>query len=74
MSPIHQIILGELQKLPLEKQGEVLNFIESLQQTTETKLGRPMLRGIWANVEEITEEDIAEVRQEVWSNFSREIE
>ncbi|MBD1822421.1 hypothetical protein H6F51_07920 [Cyanobacteria bacterium FACHB-DQ100] len=74
MSPIHQIILGELQKFPLEKQGEVLNFIESLQQTTETKLGRPMLRGIWANVEEITEEDIAEVRQEVWSNFSREIE
>lgn len=74
MSPIHQIILGKLQKLPPVFQGEVLNFIESLQQTTDTKLERRMLRGIWADVEGVTEEDIAEARQEMWSNFSREIE
>lgn len=31
ISPIQQTILEKLQKLPPEKQGEVLEFIESLQ-------------------------------------------
>jgi phage-related protein len=74
MSLMQQTILEKLQKLPPEKQGEVLEFIESLQQETEAKSHHPTLRGIWAEVEEITEEDIAEVRREMWRNFPRDIE
>ncbi|MBW4527664.1 MAG: DUF2281 domain-containing protein [Phormidium tanganyikae FI6-MK23] len=72
MSPIQQIILDKLKELPPEKQGEVLDFIESLQ--PQTREDRPTLRGIWAGVEEITEEDIAEAQREMWGNFSRAIE
>lgn len=72
MSSIQQIILEKLQKLPPEKQGEVLHFIESLQ--PETKEERSTPRGIWTEGSEITQEDIAQVRREMWANFPRDIE
>jgi hypothetical protein len=72
MSSIQQVILEKLQKLPPEKQGEVLSFIESLQPEIREKRSTP--GGIWKEGAEITEEDIAQARREMWANFPREIE
>jgi hypothetical protein len=72
---IEQTVVEKLRALPLERQQEVLDFVEFLEQKSTSRLPRPRrsLEGLWADLGiQITEEDIAEVRREMWGNFPRE--
>jgi hypothetical protein len=72
---IEQQVLEKLRGLPPEKQREVLDFVESLKEKNRTKTPRRSLLGLWADLNmNITEEDIAEARREMWGNFPRDIE
>lgn len=72
-SYFEQAILEKLRQLPLEKQQEVLDFAEFLRQKVGSKQSSPSLQGLWADQNiQITEEDIAEARREMWGNFPRE--
>jgi hypothetical protein len=69
-SPIEQQIVEKLRALPPEKQQEVLDFAEFLEQKNTPKRARRSLLGLWADLGvKITEEDIAEARREMWGNF-----
>ncbi|XWK88363.1 MAG: hypothetical protein U7127_29975 [Phormidium sp.] len=70
---IEQAVLENLRKLQIEQQQEVLNFVQFLRQKSTPKQPRRSLYGLWSDLDiEITEADIAEVRQEMWSDFPRE--
>jgi len=70
---VEQAVLEKLRELPLERQQEVLNFVESLQQKSEPKRPRRSLMGLWVDLDvKITREDIDEARREMWGNFPRE--
>ncbi|NWF62084.1 MAG: DUF2281 domain-containing protein [Fischerella sp.] len=70
---IESAIIEKLRTLPPDKQQQVLEFTEFLQQKTIPKRPRRSLKGLWANLGiEITEADIAEARGEMWGNFPRE--
>ncbi len=61
--------------LPIEMQREILNFVEFLSLTGIEK-PKPPIRNIIGIFDHlginITEEDIAEARREMWGNFPRE--
>jgi uncharacterized protein DUF2281 len=70
---IEQSVLQKLRALPPEKQQEVLDFVEFLESRTMPKKPRRSLKGLWADLGvDISEEDIAEARREMWGNFPRE--
>lgn len=76
---IEQAVLENLQDLPTEKQQQVLDFVKFLKQQVTIKSessiqgNRKSYKGMWADLGiQITDEDIAEVRQEMWGNFPRE--
>jgi hypothetical protein len=69
-----EIIAEKAKELPPEKQLEVLDFLELLQ--TRNRKGEPRKDplGLLADLEvDLSEEDIAEARREMWSEFPREI-
>ena len=71
---IEERVVEKLRDLPLEKQKEVLDFVDSLKEKSATKKPRRSLLGLWADLNiHITEEDIAEARREMWGNFPRDI-
>jgi hypothetical protein len=71
---LEQAILQKLRELPLEKQQEVLNFATFLQQQVTHKRPLRSVKGLCADLKvDITEEDIAQARKEMWGNFPREI-
>jgi hypothetical protein len=71
---IEQQVLQNLRSLPAEKQKQVLEFVESLRGASGTRTPRRSLLGLWADLNvRITDEDIAEVRREMWGNFPRDI-
>lgn len=71
---IEESILEKIRSLPPEKQQEVLDFVEFLQKRSLARQPRRSLRGLWADLKvDITEEDIAEVRREMWGGFPREM-
>jgi Protein of unknown function (DUF2281) len=70
---LEQAVLDKLRELPPDKQQEVLDFAEFLQQKSLPKKPLKSVKGMWANLDmEITEEDIAQARKEMWGNFPRE--
>ena len=73
---MEQVVLEKLRALPPDKQQEVLDFVEFLQRRVpERTAARPRRspKGLWADLGvQITAEDIAEVRHEMWRNFPRE--
>jgi len=70
---IEQSVLEKLRVLPPEQQREVLDFAEFLHQKSIAKRPRRSLKGLWADLGvQITAEDIAEARREMWGNFPRE--
>ncbi|MEZ4711943.1 MAG: DUF2281 domain-containing protein [Caldilineaceae bacterium] len=76
---IEQAVLQNLYTLPPEKKQEVLDFVEFLQakQSTKREGHRPRRNpiGLFAELQiQITEQDIAQARQELWGNFPRDIE
>lgn len=85
MTNLVETIAGKAQALPLEMQREVLNFVEfKLQQSkrvseqtdavvASARQRRPSNFGSLAHLGiAVTDEDIAEVRREMWANFPRE--
>ncbi len=71
---IEQRVLEKLRDLPADKQKEVLDFVDSLQKAKSAKKPRRSLRGLWKDLNiQITEEDIAQARREMWGNFPRDI-
>jgi Protein of unknown function (DUF2281) len=73
---IEQVVLEKLRALPPDKQQEVLDFVEFLQgRVPEGAVTRPRRspKSLWADLGvQITAEDIAEVRREMWRNVARE--
>jgi len=64
---IEKSLLEKLVKLPLEKQKEVLDFVESLQKESSSQQPRRSLKGLWADLGvQISPEDLAEARREMW--------
>lgn len=70
---IQQQVIQKLRQLPPEKQQKVLDFVDSLhKESGPAKL--KSLEGLWADLDiDITEEDIAQARKEMWGNFPRDI-
>jgi len=69
---IEEAILEKVRALPPEKQEEVLKFAGSLQSSV---LGKPLRdpEGLWAGLGiDISEEDISELRREMWKTFPRD--
>jgi EAL domain-containing protein (putative c-di-GMP-specific phosphodiesterase class I) len=71
---IEQQVLEKLRDLPPEKQKEVLDFVDSMREKNDAKKARRSLRGLWKDLNiDITEEDIAQARREMWGNFPRDV-
>ncbi len=72
---IEQQVVEKLRNLPPEKQKEVLDFVDFLNEKNGgANKPRRSLRGLWADLNiHITEEDIAQARREMWGNFPRDI-
>jgi hypothetical protein len=70
---LEEVLVNAVRELPPEKQQEVLDFANFLR----GRENRPLrsLEGLWAGQGiDISEEDIAELRREMWKNFPREVE
>ncbi|MCC3404011.1 MAG: DUF2281 domain-containing protein [Microcoleus sp. PH2017_10_PVI_O_A] len=69
---LEQAVLDKLRELPPNQQQEVLDFAEFLHQKNILKRPLKSVKGMWANLDmDITEEDIAQARKEMWGNFPR---
>ena len=69
---IEKSVLEKLLKLPADKQKEVLDFVETLEKKAGSTRRRRSLKGLWADLgTEISPEDIAEARREMWGGFPR---
>jgi hypothetical protein len=70
---IEKALLEKLLKLPPEKQKEVLDFVETLEKNARATRHRRSLKGLWADSGvEVSSEDIAAARREMWGGFPRE--
>jgi len=70
---IEKSVLEKLLKLPADKQTEVLDFVEALEKKAGATRRRRSLKGLWADLGvEVSPEDIAEARREMWGGFPRE--
>jgi Protein of unknown function (DUF2281) len=70
---IEQAVLEKLRQLPVDKQQELLNFAEFLYQKNTPKTPLRSVRGLCGDLKiDITEQDIAQARQEMWGNFPRD--
>jgi len=72
---IQQKVLEILEVLPLEKQQEILSFVKFIQSQSQMCHPRKSIKGILSDFPiDLTEEEFAEARKEIWANFPREIE
>jgi Protein of unknown function (DUF2281) len=72
---IEEQVLEKLRDLPPEKQKEVLDFVDFLKEKNGASEPRRSLLGLWADLGfHVTEQDLAEARREMWSNFPRDID
>lgn len=75
---VKQHIYQTLEALPLGSLNEVAEFLEYLTFKAKTRQPglekRPVkLEGLWKHIPDITEEEIAEARQEMWGSLSRDL-
>ncbi|MBM4031044.1 MAG: DUF2281 domain-containing protein [Planctomycetes bacterium] len=69
-----EAILDKFRALPPERKEEVLDFVEFLGEKCRKKRPYPSLHGLCADLgADITEEDIAQARKEMWGSFPREL-
>jgi len=69
---IEKSVLEKLLKLPVEKQKEVLNFVKTLEKKIRAQRYRRSLKGLWGDLgAQVSSEDIAEARREMWGGFPR---
>ena len=77
---IEQSVIENLRELPIDKQIEVLDFVEFLsakskERTTLNNYQARRLVGRYAHLGiHISKEEIAQARKEMWGNFPRDIE
>ena len=70
---IEHEVLQKLRALPLEKQKEILDLVDSLAKGNDKGKPRRSLRGLWKDLDfDVTEEDIDEARREMWGSFPRD--
>ena len=68
---IEETIIARLRELPEAQQQTVLHFVEFLIARNLNDTAPHSLMGAWANMGiDITEEDIAEARRDMWSGDS----
>ena len=73
MATTEENVIRVLRSLPDEKQQEVLDFAQWLQERTSQRTAMRDIAGLWSGLgEPTTEQDIAELRAEMWKNFPRE--
>ena len=71
---LEQALVEKLKSLPVEKQRELLDFAEFLEQKSAQQHPRRNIVGLLADLNlEVTAEDIAAARREMWGNFPRNI-
>ena len=69
---VEEAILERVRALPAEKKEEVLRFADSLSAPLKVKPPLISPRGLWKDFDiDISEEDIADLRREMWKNFPR---
>jgi len=67
------LIVDKAKDLPPDKQQELLDFAEFLRARALPKKPLKSSAGLWKDLGvDITDEDIAEARREMWGNFPRE--
>lgn len=72
---IEQQLIEKLRDLAPEKREEVLKFVDSLLEANGKKRHRRSLLGLWADLNvDISADDIADARREMWGNFPRDLE
>ena len=70
---IQDALLEKLHMLPIDKQVEALDFVEFLCQKNQRQHSPRSIKGLCEDLNiHVSEEDIAEARQEMWDRFSRE--
>jgi len=70
---LEQTVIEKLRRLPPDKQRKVLDFAEALEHRVESPKPGKSLYGLWADLKvDVTEQDIAEVRREMWAKFPRD--
>jgi hypothetical protein len=76
MMSIEEVVIETLKDMPPDAKRRVLDFAESIRRENHLPvLPRKNPQGLWADLGvDITEEDIAEARREMWGNFPRDIE
>jgi hypothetical protein len=68
-----EAILEKLRSLPPEQREAVLRFAESLTKPQQPKSPLRNPEGLWAGLEiDISEDDITELRREMWKDFPRD--
>jgi len=68
-----ELVIEKFRALQPDQQQEVVDFVEFLAEKRARKRSCPSLHGLCADLGvDITEEDIAEARREMWGNFPRE--
>ena len=71
---IPDLVLEKLRELSPDKQQAVLEFVESLRENGAPAKPLKGFEGLLENYNvQITEEDIAEARREMWGNFPRDV-
>ena len=70
---IERSVIQKILSLSPDQQREVMEFVESLQKGSADPQRRRSVMGLFSDLNvQITEEDIAEARREMWGNFPRE--
>jgi Protein of unknown function (DUF2281) len=70
-----QQIAERARELPLDKQQEVLDFVEFLRVRNGTATVRRSAAGALEHLGlDFSEEDLEELRREMWGNFPRDLE
>ncbi len=72
---IEEQVVAKLRELSPAKQQQVLEFLESLPKSSPPGLPRKSWYGTLKHLRmDVSLEDIAEVRKEMWAKFPREID
>ncbi len=74
VSTSEQLLLRHWRSLKPDQQHAALEFVEYLHSKTTAKQPRRSLLGLCASPDaRISDEDVAEARREMWSDFPRDI-
>ncbi len=68
---MEEALFDKVRNLSPERQREVLDFVEFLQQRSVPKKPGMSLYGIWSHLD-VNAEDIDEIRREMWASFPRD--